>query len=427
MTIKIKRVTIYRIVWTVFSFIMIFAPPIVPYIHLILAIFSALLVLVKFRSTGKAVLVESGIYRWAWSIVIWLLYSFSIPLLVSALIGDIINISNYTQTINRYGVLVFCTVFSGTAFLSFIREKNLPFFFFVECIIDAGIIEAICSILAFFSPKIKNAFIFIMNRSGTGLYNNNWYITVRAFGLANTLVDLFGLGIAIIAGICFIYGIMYKRRYILFSPFIAVSTLLNSRTGVLLYVLIVIVSSIYFFAQKRARYIIVATVALIVLVTVTYVAMYYLATKSDTFKWVKSGLNSIVYFLKKWSVEDRTNSLGLVFYKNSWILPDPIRTIIGTGHSLYRAEGYPHSDVGYINEIWISGIIGCAWLYSTQIKLAMRSIRGNVELFRICSLAILICYFVFNIKGAALGFSPGGNVMILCLMGFSCFTSHEQS
>ena len=87
--------------------------------------------------------------------------------------------------------------------------------FFIEVLCGAGIIEGFTAIFAFISPTVKNIFVSVMRQNtGATLYSNEWYITVRSYGFAGTLVDLFGMGVAIIAGIAFFYGVIKKRRYV---------------------------------------------------------------------------------------------------------------------------------------------------------------------------------------------------------------------
>ena len=124
--------------------------------------------------------------------------------------------------------------------------------------------------------------------------------------------------------------------------------------------------------------------------------------------WFQSGINSISNFLAGNKSYDNSNdAMSALFNDDFWKLPPFPRVLIGTGHSLYLAEGYNHSDVGYINEIWIWGIIGCVVFYGTIIKQCGVLMRNKNQLYSFIGIFLMLSYFFFNINAAALGYKPG--------------------
>ena len=407
----------------------IFGPPFMPYPHFVLALFSMLLMITTYRGLSKTVMLSSGSYRWLLAMLIWASYTVIVGLGVSLFVGDIVNTGHYISIFNRYGMLIVVSIPTTTCLLCYGYLKGYDYHFYIETIVHAGLIEGFCAIAAFLSPTIKSFFISLMARFGDStLYSNTWYITVRSYGFASGLVDLFGLGIAIIAGISFFYGCFEKRRYIIYSLIISVAALLNARTGVVLYALALIIGLVYLIRTGRIKGIFRVFVFLLIVYLIIREGLQFVDKSSATFGWLQQGFEGIASFLKTKSIgsEDTTNPLYSLMNTQSWILPNIFRTIIGTGHTLYQAEGYKHSDIGYINEIWLSGVIGCVWLYGNIIKVAIKYWKNKTPLIRLSCVYILICYFVFNIKGAALGYNAGAMAMMMFLFIFNFCSIQEE-
>ena len=246
---NIRLVTKYdcdKFLSSIYLFILIFAPPIVPYPYLFLTIYSLFLLVIEYQGEVFKVLKNSGIYDWIVAMTILAVYTVCIPLPISMLRNDIVNTSHYISVINRYGVLIITVSICATYLLCKTDRNGYDSEFLLESLINAGLIEGTCAALAFLFPGVKSVFIFFMKRfSASDLYSNTWYITVRSYGFASTLVDVFGLGAALIAGICFFYGITRKKKYIVESIVIAIATILNSRTGLLVYLIAIVLSILY--------------------------------------------------------------------------------------------------------------------------------------------------------------------------------------
>ena len=414
--ILLSKRKIDKFLYSLYFFILIFAPPLIPYPHLFLTIFSFLALLTTYRKTAWDVFCRSGIYKWDWVMVLLGVYTVCVPLPVSVVCNDIVNASHYMSVINRYGVLTVAVSVCVTYLLCKSKQNGYDYKFLLECVINAGLIEGVCSILAFLFPSVKTFFIFFMQQfSESTLYSNTWYITVRSYGFASTLVDVFGLGIGIIAGICFFYGVTNNKIYILESVVIAVATLLNSRTGLIIYAMAILCTMLVVIETKNIKKIVTIFFALGILAFLGMKVLEIMSTNEYTASWFQSGIDSINNFISGNKSMGNNDAMRLLLEKQSWDLPDFPRIIIGTGHSLYAAEGYSHSDVGYINELWLFGITGCIFLYGNIIRLCSKLHRSKNFIFKFLGLFLVMAYFFFNIKGAALGYNPGAVAMFICV------------
>lgn len=413
--------------WSLYMFVLIFAPPIIPYPQLVLMLISVIFVIGRYRNSYRIVAMKSGMNTWIKGMILWVMYVVVISLGESLLVGDIVDLPHYMHIFNRYGMLSIVGMPCCIFVLCELQKHNYDISFFIECIINAGIIEGICSIVAFLSPTIKGVFVSLMEKF-TGSTYSVWYTTVRNYGFAGTLVDTFGYGIALIAGICFFYGIIKNQKYILYSLIIAIATLLNSRTGVAIYFISIGISALYVFRKGSLKYLKVIFVAVLVIGLGSFIAFQFLKTNKATLGWVMKAVNSVTNLLGGNGLKnaDSADPVKLLFTTQSLELPSLFRMIVGTGHSLYEARGYRHSDIGYINELWLCGIIGCDMLYGLLILLMSKLIRSKNEIARFSGIYMLLAYFVFNVKGIALGYNPGAITMFIVIFIFIYYENTKR-
>ncbi len=418
-----------KISYSLYLFVLVFAPPIVPYPHLFLTIFSFLMLATTYKRKVRIVLKRSGIYNWVLAMGLLAMYTVCVPLPISMLCNDIVNTSHYISVINRYGVLIVAVSVCVTYLLCKTDRDGYGYEFLLESLINAGVIEGVCAALAFLFPGVKSIFIFFMKQfSASNLYSNTWYITVRSYGFASTLVDVFGLGVALIAGICFFYGITRKKIYMAESIVIAIATILNSRTGLLVYLISIVLSLLYVLQKGDIRKIISTFIAIGLLIIAGSKILDIMSTNEYTAGWFQAGIKSIQNFMSGNRTSNTSgDAMSMLFQDNFWKFPTFPRIIFGTGHSLYGAEGYAHSDVGYVNEIWLFGILGCLLLYGKIIEMCgMMKKSTRIPVFDYAAIFLLISYFFFNIKGAALGYNPGAVVMFFIIfVGTYQATSYE--
>lgn len=419
-----------KLTTTLFLFLLIFAPPIVPYTHLVLAVYSVFMILLRYSTVWKYSLYTSDAYKWVYCMAFLFLYVIVVPLPISFFCDDIINTSNYISVFNRFAVLFVVVIPSVVYLISQIQEKGLSSNFILECIIDAGAIEGLLAILAFEFPSIKNLFITLMRRnSGMSIYDNTWYVTVRAYGFAITLSDLIGLGSAFIAGVSFIYGLFYKKRFIAISFLAIIPSLLNARTGIILYVLCIAIVTILCFFRGQVKSFIYIVISLALIILVCRYLFEWISSNKYTTTWLMNGFNSVINYLSKEQTSTAGNgdSIYNLLHKQSWELPHGLRMVFGTAHSLYRADGYKHSDVGYINDIWIFGIIGSLVLYGVIGNMIFFVLKNATNVvFRYSVIFMAASLIVFNIKGSAIGYNPGASVILTTLFCMVYYTKTEM-
>lgn len=115
------------ILWGIILFILLYAPPLLPYTNLILGMFLLGIILIRFNSRYLEVIRESGLKTWIRLMIITLIYVFILPIPMSALYDDIVDLPHYYHLFNRFAVLLFMEFTCGTYLLANLKEKNISF------------------------------------------------------------------------------------------------------------------------------------------------------------------------------------------------------------------------------------------------------------------------------------------------------------
>ncbi len=122
----------------------------------------------------------------------------------------------------------------------------------------------------------------------------------------------------------------------------------------------------------------------------------------------------------------QNNTAELLFRDDFWNLPIGSALVFGTGHSIYGAEGYPHSDVGYINDLWVGGIVGALILYAAFALLFVKAFKSTKEInIRCLVLFFSVAILVFQVKANAIMFNAGINT-ILPMLFYICFFTNKK-
>lgn len=414
------------IFFSVYIFLIIFCPPIIPRLDVVLIISAAVMIMLKYKASFMSVVVKSRMFFWVKVMMFLATYMILLPLPLSAFIyNDTVQIQHYISLFNRYGLLIVVDVVCGTYLFLELKSYGYTLEDFLKFTFYAGAIESLFSICSLIFPGFKSMLVSIMlANTGSGLYSNTWYITVRAYGFANTLVDLFGLGVSIIASTCFLYGLFKEKKYMILSVFILISTILNSRTGLILYIVCIMGAILYLTIKGKIKYLFFGIMSVFLLFIIFNILMESNILNDSTKSWISSGIQSFQELLENGKAQ--SDSMGVLFQEKKWTLPDGIRLFIGTGHSRYEAKGYVHTDVGYVNEIWMCGLIGAIGLYTMFIKFIYSAVKRQGNILAQCiGIMIFLGYFIFNIKGVAFGYNPGAAVILLILFAMNYFPKEK--
>lgn len=404
------------IFWSIFAFIFLYAPPVIPYFHILVGLFIFAIMIVTFNRRYIEAYKLSNLSTWVKAMLGVFLYALLIPLPLSAYYGDIVDLPHYYHLFNRFAVLVFMEVIFGTFLLSRFRAKGHSFFYLIKVLIAAAIFQSFLGLLALMVPAIKDIFLSIMINVGGLSTEKEGLLYVRTFGFALSMLDQFGLGTGLIAGISFYIGVNYKSRYILYSLIIMIASVLNSRTGIVIYAIAIIITMAMSLFINRNPKMIIKSLAFIIFVPVLFFSVIEVVSQYNdmTGQWVAKGIESVFELLLTGS--SNTDDMNIMSLERFWQLPDAAHILIGTGHSRYAAEGYLHTDCGIVNDIWFVGILGLLLLYGVVFYLCWEIYKdANTSLEKFVAIFFVGSFCAFDIKGATIGYNMGGAVFFLVI------------
>lgn len=299
------------------------------------------------------------------------------------------------------------------------NENHFTEVSFLKICLFSGMIEGVLVILAFFSPSIRNIFINAMLQHGASkkIYGDSYFLSYRAYGYADTLLDTFGYGMGILSGICLLYPKLGNIRFICMFIFLF-STLVNSRTGLAIFLIAVVIFLFKGIRKHSFNKWAKSLIAFIVLLFISIIAINTNFINERTLGWIKSGFRSIVDFLtgtkSEYSLGSMQNSM---FTARFWKIPNNIFGLIfGMGHSVYGTSSIIGiaSDVGYINYIWICGIFGTGILLYIILRLFGKSIKRSISKdMKFVRIFLCISFFIMFIKGNVLTHTAGTFLTIL--------------
>ena len=395
-------------------FFIIFSPPILPAINIVIpiSVFCGVLLFIKFRNDTKSILNYSSMKVFFLLFAVFMTYLLTI-MAINAMSGERVDISNYAIEIYRFSLLLLVT---GTCILYLIcmlKKINCKPDKLLFLLVVAGLFQSILCLLSLAFPSVKQFFVQIM------LYNTNskviatkpWEVKQRFFGFANDMLDIFGYGIGILAALPF-YLCAYKKKweYLLFVPFLFITVFFNSRSGLIIFAIGLICSLPALFQSQNKKQKILLLSSLLGLIAMLIGGLFIFNIYfPKTVEWVTRDITSIFKFLfTGYKGEMSTNTASVLFSERFWKFPDFPKIISGTGHTVFAIKGFANSDVGYVNDLWLCGIIGCLLLYGLFIYLFFKMWKLSPDRVGKClAIFLFLSFLVFQIKASGIRFNPG--------------------
>lgn len=307
----------------------------------------------------------------------------------------------------------------GTA----IRKKNGDIYTLINHIFVASMVQSIISILMFVSPVIKRFFLGILQEAevlDVGIYG--YYVRVRLFGFTSGLTYAMPVVQAFIGMIALYFAINKNIKYIGIVPFLIFSAVINARTSL---VIIIICGILILTVGKKLD---IKHIGKLFLIISAAMLFLWLGVKiirnmsADTFSWVQSGLHQIVGLLKG---NYETGYFIYIFDSSRWILPGGLTTIIGAGMRVMGSNSIRNTtDIGFINDIWLGGIVYCAMVYSYIVSINRKIMTckkvdniATENFLHFLGTSFLLCLVALNFKGYIINTNCFFNLFVL----ISCY------
>ena len=306
-----------------------------------------------------------------------------------------IGAANYGQYIVEYTQSISIGVYViglGIAIHFFKRSNCYEEDLLYKMIIAVGIVQLFCVVSAFLFPSVKQFFNNLtlnnsFNETMASWYQKQWYMSWRAYGLAENLFDGFGFIISIIISITLIYGLNNKRKSIVVLGIIMmIMPLLNARTGLLLCLVSLVIITLNYLNPKRVLWFAAAGIVVFILF-VAYFDQLPLGLKialGDGFQDIRNLLKG-----EKSGVFVQILGADIIF-------PEDI--FFGAGISPERYAGYTGIDSGYIQCLWRFGIFGTALLFFGFAYSFVNIYKSNQKKEKVLVLSIATIMLIYSFK-----------------------------
>lgn len=272
------------------------------------------------------------------------------------------------------------------------RCKGLVFW---DAVLFVGFIASLISCIALFVPGV-NLFLREIQLEITGGQTEE-QMAFRFFGLAINLSSAFGYMQGLLASLCLLRIDKNHKRYALYFLTMIISVIINARTGlfpIFLTVLYLVVNAVIKFRVGQ-------------LLKLTIASAFAFISASFIIGQLPDVTDFVMDFFDQLSVmflEDN-NGLENSAYVTMLKFPETVTGLIfGEGRSLYGIGAGESSDIGYVNQIFLGGIIFAGSLIIYEIILYRQILKKSRE--KVFSTIFFFSLLAFNYKG--FNFYAGG-------------------
>ncbi len=395
-----------------YLFCLLFSPPVIPKINFIipLAILSLAILAWAFRKNLlklKALFTKTAMHFFIKGFVVYMGYVL-VVILFNVLISRSIDLSQTFFVL--YRCLLICPILLICIFYVTVwaRSRNYTLKEFMLCLLIAASLQGILSLASLLFPEVKEILVKIM-LFGTEdpLLANQWHLERRFFGFANNMYDGYGFGTGIFLALCFFCAAQWSKKFLIFAPLLFFPSFLNSRTGLVIFAIGVVISLPLFFDKRNKKSLLNLLLAVgVLLLAIVVIFLLIYCFSRPTFQWIMNILN-----LNKVDA-----SLVKLFGDEFWNFPEGLQLIFGSGHTLYGADGFAHSDVGFVNDLWFTGILGTGFFYGVLVLLFRRVFKNvHDRPFKALVVYLGISMIAYNVKSMALTCNVGLVTVFLIL------------
>ncbi|MFB1437337.1 hypothetical protein ACEW9X_08305 [Latilactobacillus sakei] len=312
--------------------------------------------------------------------------------LISLITG---NPSRFLQ--NTYVLVQLSTIIF---FLSRMKKMGLDVF---RVLFQLASVQGVFCIIMVIFPSLK--------KIALGLYylgkpENIFISTMRIYGISGDYTFFTPIYHGLLISLIVFLYLFEKKNYLIYLPIISIAIVLNGRTGLIIAginisLLIIIYAVVNFKEIYKSISIIIGVLLFAAIVTAMLKNMV-----PQTYNWIVQSFRDAENLING----QKTGNFGVL--ADMFVLPTGKEFYFGSGYRLYGNSSVSiRSDIGYVNDMFMGGLIYCIFLYLTELKYLITSFRmktlsvENVAL----STILLVTFIISNYKGEA---ARGGLILI---------------
>lgn len=279
--------------------------------------------------------------------------------------------------------------------IDILKRRKYTYKKMIHLFFNIVLLQSLICILMLLVPSLREIALKLYYNGGV---ENIFISKMRIYGLSSDYTYATPIFHGFVAVVMMLFAIEYHWKYILYIPFVIIAIMLNGRTGIIIF--LVGLSLIIFSYLRKTNKIIKVLFYAFVLLFVGILGFTFLEKLApSTYTWIINGIKEITGFLLDGEKNGTIAALDNAFY-----FPKGIYFYIGEGHRVYRQSGYVHSDIGYVNDMFLGGVIYIVVLYLSVFKYSSVKINNkfNIQLHninKIFSIIVISTLLIANYKG----------------------------
>ena len=276
----------------------------------------------------------------------------------------------------------------------------------------AALAQSVLSILSFINPQIQKVIVDrIIELSGVKIYS--YWSTIRMYGFSNGLMFEMPAIQTILAIIGFYYAITIDWKYLILSSIYLFTAIINARTSYVLLLAGIIVLIV--FSSKKRKINLKGIIGIVISGTIIIAFIFPLIRQisPQTYNWMSKGIEEILGFLNG---DTETGYFSYVTNNDRYVLPSSVFGVLfGEGTSIaggLKKLGFS-SDIGFINDIWVGGLVYVTFLYISVFLRIKKMIDQNTNFIKFIGIVLLTSIFILNFKGRVFAMNGVLNFLII--------------
>ncbi len=320
------------------------------------------------------------------------IFSFLLGIFLSTIYCSIIVAINTSSTINIVDLrivqhlMIVLYLFAALFIVNNLRINGYSKNKIIEFILNVAFIQGLVCLIMLLFPSTRT--IAINSFINSTIFNENDYILrTRVYGLGDSYTYGIPIVNGLLTGLCFYHATNNNKKYFIFLPFIFLVSILNGRTGILIGLLSVFIMILLSKFNKKITAVFWGMVIIL---------LFYL------FILVIRNVNPAMYsFINQLFSFTNTRTFNYLT-KTALVFPSGWKLVFGTGMRVYGELGLntigTSSDIGYVNYIFLGGVIYLLLYVGSFIKFFNNSLKNDKRItsFRY---VFIVCLFIACWKG----------------------------
>lgn len=294
----------------------------------------------------------------------------------------------------------------------------------IKVLFNLALFQGIITIIMLLFPATKNIALSLYY---LGREENIYISRMRIYGISGDYTFFTPIYHSILASLVFYYSIFKDRKYMLYLLFILLVILLNGRFGLLIFMLSPVLTALYFTSKGKISF---KMMNLSIMTVILFVVgiMLLSVISPYTYNWIMGGFKDTI----NWIIYSEKTGNYAALAGSHLSLPQGKGLLFGEGYRLFdslaREFGYNHSDIGYVNDMFMGGIIYISILYGSIIRFLLRKIPYNCfeskedhVLQSLISVHLVLGLLIANYKGEVM---RGGAVILVAILIKIALSTH---